>query len=297
MIGGRWGGGARWVGIGTTPPAPALVLVAIASVQTGSAIAKRLFEQAGPGGLVLLRLLFAAVVLLALTRPALRRHRPVDLRLAVVFGLVLAAMNLSFYEAADRIPLGVAVTFEFVGPLAVAVGGSRRGLDLLWGLLAAAGVIALSEGGGAQGVGILLALVAGGFWAAYILVSQRVGRVFPGTAGLALACAVGSAAVLPVGVLDGGTALLRPGVLFGGFVVALLSSAVPYSLELAALRRMSAAVFGVLMSLEPAMAALAGLVVLGETLAPRQLLGMALVCMASAGATLATRGSPAAASP
>ena len=161
---------------------------------------------------------------------------------------------------------------------------------LLVAMLAAGGVVALSEGGGGtEAVGVVLALVAGGFWAAYILVSKRVGAVFPGTAGLALACAVGSVAVLPVGVVDGGTALLRPGVLLGGLAVALLSSAVPYSLELAALRRMSAAVFGVLMSLEPAMAALAGFVVLGETLAPRQGLGMVAVCVASAGATLAAR--------
>lgn len=263
-------------------------------MQSGSALAKSLFDEAGPGGVVLLRLAFAAVILLGLSRPAVRGRRAVDLRLAVVFGVVLAGMNLSFYEAAERIPLGVAVTIEFVGPLAVAVFTSRRRADFGWAVLAAAGVVTLTEGGtGSVALaGILLAGLAGAFWAGYILISQRIGQVFPGTSGLALACAVGAVGVAPYGVVDGGGALLWPSVLALGVVVAVLSSALPYSLELAALRRMPATVFGVLMSLEPAMATLAGFVVLGETLAGRQLLGIALVCLATAGATASTRLTP-----
>lgn len=269
------------------PPATVLVLVAIASVQSGAAVAKGLFGQAGPAGVVLLRLSFAAVLLLALSRPQVRGRRPADLRLAVVFGVVLAGMNLSFYEAAARIPLGVAVTIEFIGPLAVAVGGSRRRRDLLWAALAGAGVLALTEGASGHVVtlGVGLAAFAGGCWAAYILVSQRVGQVFPGSQGLALACAVGAVGVAPYGLVDGGSALLRPGVLAVGLVVAVMSSALPYSLELAALRRLPAALFGVLMSVEPVMAALAAFLVLGETLARRQLVGIGLVCLATAGAT------------
>lgn len=269
-------------------PAPALVLVAIASVQIGAAFAKELFSTAGPGGTVLLRLAWAAVLLLAVTRPGVRRIGPAHRRLVVLFGLILGGMNLAFYEAVARIPLGAAVTVEFLGPLAVAMAGSRRALDILWTVLAAGGVLALTEGGTGRldPVGILLAVLAGACWAGYILLSKRVGQVFPGAAGLALACAVGAVAVAPYGLVDGGSALLRPAVLAAGLGVALLSSVVPYSLELAALRRLPAAVFGVLMSLEPAMAALAAFTVLGERLSPRQLAGIVLVCAASAGATL-----------
>ena len=271
-------------------PAPGLVLGAIASVQVGGALAKRLFAEAGPGGTVLLRLLFAAVVLTALVRPRLRGHDPRRLHAAVVFGLVLAGMNLSFYEAVARIPLGVTVTIEFLGPLAVAVFGSRRLLDFGWVVLAALGVAALTVGGGSVSVpGVALALVAAACWAAYIVLNQRVGRLFPGGTGLTFAMIVGAVAVAPYGVVDGGSALLRPDVLAAGCAVGLLSSAIPYSLELAALRRLRAAAFGVLMSLEPAMAALAGFIILREALHPRQLIGIALVSAASAGVTLAGR--------
>jgi len=191
------------------------------------------------------------------------------------------------------VPLGIAVTLEFVGPLAVAVLGSRRPLDFVWVLLAAAGVVLLTTGGeGAHGggsvdaVGVLWALAAGGFWAAYILLAQRVGRVFPGASGLAFALAIGAVAVLPIGIAAAGTNLLDPSVLARGLAVAVLSSAVPYSLELFALRRMRASVFGVLMSLEPAVAALAGFVALGQVLRPAELLGIAMVVVASGGAAL-----------
>jgi inner membrane transporter RhtA len=264
-----------------------LVLTAIASVQCGSAIAKTLFDDAGPGGIVAIRIGFAALVLALLWRPRVRGHAREDWLLVAAFGVVLAGMNLSFYEALDRIPLGVAVTIEFAGPLAVAVAGSRRALDGLWVVLAAGGILLLAEGGsGVDLVGVLFALLAAAFWAAYILLSVRAGRAFPGGSGLALAMVVAAVLVLPVGVAESGSDLIVPGVLAAGFGVAVLSSAIPYSLELEALRRMPARVFGILMSLEPAMAALAGFVILGEDLTLRQVVAIALVAAASAGASL-----------
>jgi inner membrane transporter RhtA len=267
-------------------PPTLLVVVAIASVQFGAAIAKSLFDELGPGGTVFLRVLFAALVLAAFWRPATRGHSRSDWRLIALFGLSLAAMNLTFYESLDRLPLGVAVTFEFLGPLGVAIAGSRRALDLAWVALAAAGVVLLSDFGSADldGFGVALALVAGGFWAAYILLSVRVGSRFPGGNGLALAMVAGAVMLVPVGVVDAGADLLVPWILAAGLAVAILSSAIPYTLEMEALRRLPAGVFGVLMSIEPAMAALAGFIVLNEGLATRELVAILLVVAASAGA-------------
>jgi inner membrane transporter RhtA len=209
----------------------------------------------------------------------------------VLFGLALGGMNLAFYLALDRIPLGIAVTLEFVGPLGVAVYGSRRRLDLLWVVLAGAGVLLLSPIGGADldMVGALLALTAGGLWAAYILLSARVGRAFPGGSGLVIAMLVAAVLLTPVGILSGGTELLRPTILAAGIGVALLSSAIPYSLELEALRRLPAHVFGVMMSLEPAAGALVGLVILNENIGLRGLSAVALVSVATVGATRSVR--------
>jgi inner membrane transporter RhtA len=280
----------------TAPPrgaleATGLVVMGVGSVQFGAALAKTLFDEAGPGGTVLLRVLLAAVLLAALWRPRLRGHSASDLWLAAAFGLTLAGMNFTFYEALDRIPLGIAVAFEFVGPLGVAIAGSRKALDLLWVGLAAGGILLLSELGGADldPLGVLLAVVAGGFWAAYILIAARAGQLFPGGAGLALAMIVASALLLPIGIADGGADLLRPEVLGIGAAVAVLSSAIPYSLELEALRSLPPRVFGVLMSLEPAVAALAGFVVLDQLLALHEVLGILLVAAASAGAALGAR--------
>jgi inner membrane transporter RhtA len=263
-----------------------LVLGGIASVQFGAAVAKSLFDELGPGGTVFLRVLFAAVVLAAFWRPAARGHSRSDWRLIAVFGLTLAAMNLTFYESLDRLPLGVAVTFEMVGPLGVAIAGSRRALDLAWVALAAAGIVLLSDFGGADldRLGVALALAAGGFWAAYILLSVRVGQRFPGGSGLALAMAIGAVILVPVGVADAGADLLVPWILAAALAVAILSSAIPYTLEMEALRRLPAGVFGVMMSIEPAMGALAGFIVLGEGLAGRELVAILLVVAASAGA-------------
>jgi inner membrane transporter RhtA len=275
-------------------PAFGLVGVAIASVQFGSALAAKLFAQVGPSGAVLLRLVSATIVLLALWRPRLRGWSARELVLAASFGLVLAGMNLSFYAALDRIPLGVAVTIEFVGPLTVAIASSRRPLDLLWVVLAVAGILALTHAGtaGLSGAGILLALLAGCFWGAYILLNARVGRAFEGGAGLAVAMCVAAVLALPLGVADGGSQLLTLHALLIGSAVGMLSSAIPYSLEVEALRRIDPGVFAVLMSLEPAVAATAGFLVLGQGLGWRALLGIALVVLASVGASRGAREPP-----
>jgi len=277
----------------SVPPA-VLVLGAVASVQTGASLAKSLFDEVGPGGTVLLRVLLATIVLAAIWRPALRERSRAELWLVFWFGLSLAGMNFAFYTALDRIPLGVAVTIEFVGPLGVAVAGSRRALDLLWVVLAAAGILLLANlgGGDTDVIGVALALLAGGFWGGYILLSARAGQAFPGGSGLSLAMIVASAVLLPFGIAQGGTELLDPAVLGVGLGVAMLSSAIPYSLELEALRRLPARVFGVLMSLEPAMATLAGFVVLGEVLGAREIAAVGLVVVASAGAARSASGTP-----
>ena len=264
------------------PAAVAMVLAAAGSLQVGAAFAVTLFDDLGPGGAAFLRLAIAAVILWAIWRPRLAG----DLHIAAAFGVALGLMNWCIYEAMDRIPLGVAVTIEFWGPLAVAVVGSRRALDLLWVALAALGIVLLAGpgGGGIDAGGVALALLAGGCWAAYIGLSARTGQAFPGGTGLAIAMAVGAVVVLPAGIAQGGAALVHPGLLASALVVALASSVLPYSLELEALRRLPGAVFGVLMSLEPAVAALAGLAVLGQALVPREWAAIGLVVTASAGA-------------
>ena len=263
------------------------MLGAIASVQFGSALAATLFSRIGPAGAVCLRLTAAAIILVALWPPRARGFTREELRLAALFGLVLAGMNLSFYEALHRIPLGIAVAIEFVGPLGVALIGSRRAVDLLWAGLAAVGILALTRGGvhGIDGVGIGLALLAGVLWGTYILVNARVGRTFADSSGLSLAMCVGALAVLPVGIAAAGGRLLQAGSLFPGIAVGVLSSVIPYSFELEALRRIRTSVFGVLMSLEPALAALAGFVVLGQGMTARMIAGIALVSIASVGAS------------
>jgi inner membrane transporter RhtA len=267
-------------------PSGGLVVGAIASVQFGSSLAATLFQRLGPAGTVSLRLVSAAVVLLLLWRPRLRGRTRRELALAVAFGLVLAGMNLSFYEALQRIPLGIAVAIEFLGPLAVAVSGSRRHVDLLWIVLALLGVLALTHGGvhGLDSLGVFLALLAGVLWGAYIVLNARLGRAFEGSTGLTLALCVAALVTLPVGISAAGAHLLEPSSLALGGAVGILSSVIPYSFEIEALRRIAPAAFGVLMSLEPAMAALAGFIVLGQTLSLRALLGIALVILASIGA-------------
>ncbi|MFM7427487.1 MAG: EamA family transporter [Elainella sp.] len=264
-----------------------LVLLSVFSTQLGSALAKRLFEQLNPYGIVYLRVGFAALVLLALWRPRWRQVDRATYPILTLFGLALALMNLCFYLAIARIPIGIAVALEFIGPLGVAVAHSRRWLDGLWVLLAAAGILLLApigDGLKLDPTGVSLALTAGGLWAAYILLSARVGKALPGGSGLALAMTIGAIGLTPVGLLAGGSGLWSPSLLLFGFGVALLSSALPYSLELEALRWMPVQVFGVLLSLEPVAAAATGFLVLGETLSLRAMLAILLVTIAAAGA-------------
>jgi inner membrane transporter RhtA len=268
-------------------PAPLLALGAIASVQVGATVARHLFDAIGPTGTVFLRVGFGALILLALARPrqvALSRRQWPSV---LLFGLVIAAMNLCFYQAIARIPLGIAVTIEFIGPLGVAIAASRKALDFLWVILAVIGVSLLTlTGGSVTLIGVLFALAAAAGWASYILLGQRVGRLVPGPDGLALALAIGALALMPLGIASAGTRLLNLRNLGVGLAVAVLSSAIPFSLEFAALRRLSRHVFGILMSLEPAMGAAAGFVLLGQRLSLRDLVAIVLVVVASAGATL-----------
>jgi inner membrane transporter RhtA len=269
-----------------TRTAALLVVGSIVSVQCGAALATTLFDQVGTSGAVFLRTLFGALALVALARGALPAPWRRGGREVVLFGCALAGVNLCFYAALDRLPLGVAVTLEFLGPLGVALAGSRRPRDVVWALLAGAGVLLLADGsgGGADAVGIALALAAAAFWAAYILLSARVGATHPGFGGLAAALAISAAIVAVPGVPQGGAGLLRPQVLAVGLALGLLSSAIPFSFELEALRRLPKAVFGVLMSLEPAVAATVGFVALSQSLAATELLAVAFVVLACAGA-------------
>jgi len=271
-------------------PAPALVLSGIASVQIGAAFAIKIFDDLGPAGTVLLRVAFAALILLAIWRPKWRTYSGSELRLAALFGLTLAFMNLSFYEALNHIHLGIAVTIEFIGPLAVVLAGTRTKLDLLWAVLAATGVVLLGGVSGANATGVFFALIAAACWATYILVNVRVGRVFPGGDGLAIAMTIGVIPLIPFGIADAGSNLLEPRLLAVGLGVAVLSSVIPYSVEVEALRRLKPSVFGILMSLEPAMAALAGFIVIGQDLSALDVVAMALVISASIGATRHSRG-------
>ncbi|MBS1879297.1 MAG: EamA family transporter [Actinobacteria bacterium] len=275
-------------------PAIALVLTAVLTVQCGSALATKLFDRVGPEGAVLLRTGMAAIVLLALSRPGIDHIRQAGVRDVLVFGLTFLGMNSLFYAAIDRIPLGTAVTLEFVGPLAVAIVGSHRRLDFLWALLAAAGIVLLSDGLGSAGVfdlGALLALAAGGCWGLYIIQGARIGAALPGLGALAVAVSIAAVLSIPFGVAQGGSDLLVPSTLAIGLAVAVISSVIPYSLELEALRRLPSAVFGVLMSIEPAVAALIGFVLLGQGLELTEVLAIGLVVIASAGA-LRTATSP-----
>jgi inner membrane transporter RhtA len=265
----------------------ALVLLAAITPQIGGAYAVTLFDELGPAGAAFGRLAFAALILVAWWRPRVRGRPPGALRTAVLFGLALGAMNLCIYQAMDRIPLGIAVTFEVMGPLGLAVALSRRPLDLLWVLLAALGILGLAgpSGGALDPAGVAFALAAGALWASYIVLSQRTGAAFPGGSGLAIAMVAGALLVAPFGIADADGELLQPELLGALLVVAIASSVLPYSLEIEALRSVPPRVFGVLMSLEPAVAALAGLVVLGQELAPREWIAIGLVVIASAGAS------------
>jgi inner membrane transporter RhtA len=272
------------------PPIPA-ILGSIVSVQGGAALAKGLFPVLGATGTVGLRVGISAVILLAASRPRLRRTTAAQWRAVIPYGVVLGVMNVVFYLALSRIPLGLAVTLDFIGPLGVAVFGSRRAVDVAWVALAAGGIalIAPWAGGGEDTLGVLLALAAGTCWAAYILLGGRVSRMIPGGTAVATGMTIAAFVAVPVAVATGGFERLRPGLFAAGIGVALLSSAIPYTLEMIALKELPARTFGILMSLEPAVAAVIGLVFLHEVLSLRQWLAVALVIAASAGSTLTSR--------
>lgn len=278
---------------GAIPP-PVLILLAIISVQIGAAFAKSLFATIGPSGTVFLRIGFGALIFLLFWRPRVRGYSRSDYLLLVLFGLAIACMNAAFYAAIARIPLGIAVTLEFVGPLSVSVFASRKRRDFLWAGLAAAGVVLLAPFGNStlDPLGVGLALFAGGCWGGYILLNVRVGRAFAGGTGLALSMGVAALIMLPLGVWSGGAALLNPKVLLLGVGVAVLSTVIPFSLELEALRRLPARVFGILMSLEPAVASLVGFVVLRETSSIRALIALGLIVIASGGVSFFQQHSP-----
>ncbi|GLW50869.1 membrane protein [Streptomyces sp. NBRC 14336] len=272
----------RWGSMGPV----GLVLAGGVSVQFGGALAVSLMPRAGALGVVTLRLLVAAVVLLIVCRPRLRGHSRTDWGTVLVFGITMGAMNGLFYQSVARIPLGPAVTLEVLGPLALSVLASRRAVNLIWAGLALAGVFLLSGGGfsGLDPVGVAFALGAGAMWAAYIVFSARTGRRFPQADGLALAMAVAAVLFLPLGVVESGGKLLDPVTIGLGAAVAILSSVMPYTLELLALRSIPASTFAILMSLEPALAATAGFLILDQALSTTESLAIALVIAASMGA-------------
>jgi len=260
------------------------VLAGIVSVQFGGALAATLVPLIGAGGSVVLRLLFASALLLVFVRPRWRGHSRRAWLTVIAFGVALGLMNFTFYSSLAHLPIGVAVTIEFIGPLSLAAALSRRWLDAVAVAAAAAGVVLISEAlstpfADLEKTGIALALLAGAFWAAYIVLAGRTGGEFPKLEGLALAMVVATVVTLPLGITSAPS--WSPDILLKAFGIAVLSSVLPYSLELLALRRLSAKVFGILLSLEPAFAALAGLLVLGQVLSPTQVVGMALVVAAS----------------
>jgi inner membrane transporter RhtA len=277
------------------PPVPA-VLLAIISVQGGAAIAKGLFPVVGAAGTASLRIGLSALMLLVAVRPRLGQMRAAQWRAVVPYGLALGAMNFLFYCALARVPLGLGVTLEFVGPLLVALAGSRRWLDVLWAVLAGVGIALIAPWGGhgIDVVGMLFALAAGGCWAVYIVLGSRVAEVLPGTTAVAVGMLFATLAVLPFGLGSGQLAHLTPRLLGLGAALALLSSALPFTLEMQALKHLPTRTFSILMSLEPAAAALCGWVFLREQLSPSQWTAVVLVMAASAGATLTTRQAPAA---
>lgn len=281
---------ARPVRPSLLPPVPAVIL-SVVSVQGGAAFAKELFPALSATGVAGLRIGLSAIMLWLAFRPSLSRLTRGQWRVLVPYGVVLGAMNLIFYLALQRIPLGLAVTLEFVGPLALAVFGSHRPLDLLWALLAGLGIVLLSpwHRSALDMPGMLLALVAGGLWAAYIVLGGRASKLLPAGASVAVGMLFASLAILPFSLADGLLGRLTPVLFAQGLAVAVLSSAVPFTLEMMALRVLPGRTFGILMSLEPAVAALSGYVFLREMLTPTQWLALVLVSAASAGTTLTAR--------
>jgi inner membrane transporter RhtA len=274
-------------------PGIALAVASMTTIQLGAALSEPLFDRVGASGTVALRLAFAALILLPLARPRLRGRSRSDLAAAGALGACTGILTLAFFEAIARIPLGVAVTIEFLGPLSVALAGSRHARDVAWVALAGAGVALLTLGDGAGGpldaTGVGFACVSAVCWAAYILLTKRVGARWAGLEGLAVSLSVAALIAVPIGAVSGGSELLVPEVLLAGVGLALLIPLLPFSFELIALRRLPTALFGVIMSLEPAIAALLGFLILDQDLATAGVLAIGMVVAASVGATLGSR--------
>jgi inner membrane transporter RhtA len=271
------------------------ILLAVFSVQFGATIAKGLFPVIGAAASVAVRNGLSAIVLLAVFRPPLLRLTAPQWRAVVPYGVTIGVMNLLFYQAIARIPLGLGVTLEFIGPLGVAIVGSRRALDVVWVVLAVAGVALITPwqtGSAIDPVGVLLALMTGGCWAAYILLGGRVSQLLTGGTAVAIGMSVATLTVLPFALASGGLAHFTPSLFIPGAALALLSSAIPFTLEMNALRALPGRTFSILMSLEPAVAAMCGLVFLNERLTAAQSLAVGLVMAASVGATVTARKVP-----
>lgn len=269
-----------------------LLLVAMLSMQAGAAFAKGLFPKVGPQGATALRLGFSAVILVVARRPW-RTLRPLRFTPPLIaYGLCLGAMNTLFYMALRTTPLGVAIALEFIGPLTLALLASRRWLDLLWITLAAAGLLLLlpiwSALPAIDSMGAMLALGSGAFWAMYIIFGRKVGQAH-GPAATALGMVIAAVVFVPIGVAAAGSAVFDLAILPSGVALAVLSSALPYSLEMIALTRIPPQAFGALMSIEPAVGALAGLVVLDERPSPIQWVGIGCVMLASLGAIVSVK--------
>ncbi|GCE10813.1 EamA family transporter [Tengunoibacter tsumagoiensis] len=272
-------------------PPQLLAILAMFSVQLGAAFAEKLFSSIGSEGATFLRLVFGASILLLFWRPRLRGHSRADYLIVVLFGVSVAIMNGLFYASIARLPLGIAVTVEFVGPLGVALFASRRWTDLVWTLFAVVGVLLLApiQGSKLDPLGLLFALLAGAGWAAYILLNVRLGKKFQGGVGLSLSLGIAALVFAPFGITSLGAVWQHPYLLLLGLLVAILSTVIPFSLELETLRRLPANVFGILMSLEPVVAALTGVIVLHEAVSLHDMLAMALIVVASAGVSFTDR--------
>jgi inner membrane transporter RhtA len=272
------------------PPVPA-VLLSIISVQAGAAVAKGLFPVLGAGSTTLIRVGLSALILFAINRTNLRNLTAQQWKAVIPYGVVLGAMNLIFYLAIKRVPLGLGVTLEFVGPLMLAVFSSRHAMDLLWVLLAAAGIVLIApwDTKAIDPVGVVLALLAGGFWAAYIVLGARTSKLLNDRDAVTVGMLFGTLVVLPFGISGGSLLQLTPMMLMTGTTLALLSSAIPFTLEMSALRQMPARTFSILLSLEPAVAAICGLLFLHESLSLYEWMAVMLVVIASAGAALTSK--------